>query len=288
MQRPSTHRSKTGFHASTLYSQHFPDQSFSRMPGYSGHVPGVRVEAMGVGNTIGRTTHSSMAMGKTTQSMTGTGSSRDRYYDRPNMDAALRKPQEKSTWGHSPQSDRFRVDRRPGSKVGESQAIYKSDMVPGYGGFVPKTRGINGATTAVTAKLGLAVHDRDQEQHQADLLESRYMRDSKPPFRELPASMKPEGSSQRYVSQTMLMPPNTTTYDRRLGVMKGCTKFMPQKPWNQVSQNNAVWSRQTASLVGQMGSPVRSQANTPAFKPKPKRHQWIVDSATVYQGTPGL
>ena len=44
----------------------------------------------------------------------------------------------------------------------------------------------------------------------------------------------------------MIMKPNTTAYDTDYGVMKGTTKYMPQRAWNSIGKNNGDWSRQTA------------------------------------------
>lgn len=92
------------------------------------------------------------------------------------------------------------------------------------------------------------------------------VRYSKPTLRRRPDYVI--STEKEYVSQTMMMKPNTTAYDPDYGVMKGTTKFMPQRAWNSVGHNNGNWSRQTADLVGHMSSPPAKKTNTPAFQPK--------------------
>lgn len=281
---PKTHRSKAGFHNASLYSAHLPEQSYARIPGYKGHVPGVRVEGIGIGTTVGRATHGSMALGSTTQSMTGSPSNRAKYYTRELQDATLKAKEATHTWGHSPASDRNRVNHRPGSKVSAHEAIYKNDMPPGYGGFIPKARGITGSRQAVAIKMGLATHDRAQEARTMEREHMAAVRYSKPTLRRRPDYVI--STEKEYVSQTMMMKPNTTAYDPDYGVMKGTTKFMPQRAWNSVGHNNGNWSRQTADLVGHMSSPPAKKTNTPAFQPKPKGHRWNTPGSS-YIGAPG-
>jgi len=282
---PKTHRSKAGFHNASLYSAHFPEQSFARIPGYKGHVPGVRVEMMGIGTTVGRSTHGSMALGRTTKPMTASPSNRDKYYTRELQDATLKAKEDTHTWGHTPASDRYRVDRRPGSKVTAHEAIYKTDMPPGYGGFIPKARAITGSRQAVTIKMGLATHDREQEARTMDREHIAAVRHSKPTLRRRPDYVV--SNEKQYVSQTMIMKPNTTAYDTDYGVMKGTTKYMPQRAWNSIGKNNGDWSRQTAHLVDHMSTPPSKKTTTPAFQPKPRGHRWNTPGSS-YVGAPGM
>lgn len=194
----------------------------------------------------------------------------------------------KHTLGHTLESDRNRVRNRPGSKVSAQDAIYKTDMVPGYTGFVPRSRSITGASSAVTSKMAMATHDREQGERQRENDRKAADRAAQRKLRPQPDYIvKPKSS---YVSQTMQVPVTTTAYSPELGVMNGCTKHVPGKPWVSVSRNAGTWTRVSAANVRAMGSrDNHSNAipTQPTFKPKPRGYGWDVDRSSVYVGTPG-
>lgn len=275
--RPEIPRAKHGFHSTILYSNIIPEQSYNRIPGYKGHVPGLRVEGEGIGTSMGKGSHYSMSQGRTTMGMTGTLSGRTKYYDRVNTDAVLRKAEEKHTYGHSTDSDRYRVRHRPGSKTRHEDVKYSSDIPPGYTGFIPQSRHITGATRAVTNTLGLAAHDRLQATKQSQLDRTAAAKYANPDkLRELPEYGP---NSNNYISKTLSKPVPATAYSPQTGMMYGCTKFMPQRKWTSVSQTQGAWSKQTATFVDSIHTSSKTtspRTTTPSFEAKPRGYAWKV------------
>eukprot|EP00040_Diaphanoeca_grandis_P020404 m.108513 g.108513 ORF g.108513 m.108513 type:complete len:283 (+) comp27887_c0_seq1:247-1095(+) len=257
MEPPPTHRSKQGFRDASLYTYAFPDQNFARIPGYTGHIPGKRDDA--VGKTMGTASHQSMTSSNATMHVTQSRTKRDNFYSRSCSDQVLQPKQSAHTFGHTAESDRRRTNYRSGSSLSNPrEAIYTTNMTPGYSGFVPQTRDINGERGAVTTTLGIAMHDRSQEHKKLDKERARAERNNN---RTLEKVSTYSGPSNKYDLNAMPMFDHSV-YNTTTGVMKGCTKFMPQRRWINVSKTHGEWSKESAVVAKELMVVGRSPGKT--------------------------
>eukprot|EP00041_Stephanoeca_diplocostata_P018923 m.400586 g.400586 ORF g.400586 m.400586 type:complete len:273 (+) comp21160_c0_seq1:591-1409(+) len=262
---PRTHASRIGFTDATFYERNFPEQRCTRIPGYTGHIPGK--SDYGLGMRSGVVAHKSMSLSPVTSNVS------DTYYTRPSSDAVLRLPVPHHTEGHTPASDRYRVQHRPGNLTRDCGMKYRTDTLPGYSGFIPNAREHPGAGYSVGATLGIAMHDRQQES-------AMLQRASMAPHPPLVAQSRYKPVVTTSVVQAHAA--DNKTYSATQGVMRGCTKHVPQRKDVSLGKTQGCWTKEIAATVGT--GTVAAPPPRP-FSVRGHGYKWTVDPATAFGGT---
>eukprot|EP00039_Didymoeca_costata_P033614 m.43255 g.43255 ORF g.43255 m.43255 type:complete len:371 (+) comp9958_c0_seq2:476-1588(+) len=242
--------------------QFFPYQRENRIPGYTGHVPEKRDNGIGMRDGVVSNWSIKNSSALKTQPKA--------FFQRTTTDPVLQPPQEKHTQGHTLQSDRHRVDTRP-ARPGHNpnSSPYSSKIVPGYAGFVPGSRYIDGCNETLSYTLGLSTHDREMEQRQQqrqgiiERTEGRRMRpqkgyaktntttvtkvetvdgvDIKQKYHLDPTPTESIGPGSMWTGEENIKGARSTAaYNHN--VPYGCKKHIPQKKWASVGKRHATWT----------------------------------------------